>query len=83
MCRWRATIVQAKQLAVSEVQRRWMETKSHENICLFVRDEQTRRIVFNAKALQVLGIDPNQARERGYPMDEQSTAPEEEGLIAA
>jgi hypothetical protein len=60
-----------------------METKSHENICLFVRDEQTRRIVFNAKALQVLGIDPTQARERGYPMDEQSTIPEEEGLTAA
>ena len=43
-----------------------MASRSDENIRLFVRHEQTRRIVFNAKALQVLGIDPIQARERGY-----------------
>ncbi len=60
-----------------------MKTKSDENIGLFVRDEQTRRILYNPKALQVLGIDPVQARERGYPMEEQSTMPEEEGLTAA
>jgi hypothetical protein len=60
-----------------------METKSQENICLFVRDEQTRRIVFNAKALQVLGIDPIRARERGYPMEEQNTMAEEESFTAA
>jgi hypothetical protein len=40
-----------------------MEKKSDEEICLFIRDEQTRRI-----ALQVLGINPVEARQRGYPM---------------
>jgi hypothetical protein len=60
-----------------------MDTKSDEAICLFVRDQHTRRIVFNAKALQVLGIDPIRARERGYPMEEQNTIAEEEGLTAA
>ena len=60
-----------------------METRSDENISLFVRDEQTRRVVFNAKALHALGIDPVQARERGYLMEEQNAMPEEEGLTAA
>jgi hypothetical protein len=60
-----------------------MDTKSAENICLFVRDQHTRRIVFNAKTLQVLGIDAIQARERGYLMEEQNTIVEEEGLTAA
>jgi hypothetical protein len=35
-----------------------MERKSDEEICLFVRDEQTGRFVFNAKALRALGINP-------------------------
>jgi hypothetical protein len=60
-----------------------MDTKSDENICLFVRDQHTRRIVFNAKALQVLGINPIEARERGYPMKEQPAMTEEEGLTVA
>jgi hypothetical protein len=60
-----------------------METRSDQNICLFVRDEQTRRIVFNTKALQVLGIDPIRARERGYPTEEKNTIAEVEDLTAA
>jgi hypothetical protein len=39
--------------------------------------------VFNAKALQVLGINPIEARERGYPMKEQPAMIEEEGLTVA
>ena len=45
-----------------------MSRKSSEEISLFVRDEQTRRFLFNAEALKALGIDPLEARQRGYPM---------------
>lgn len=54
-----------------------MDRKSDEEICLFVRDEQTGRFLINAKALQALGINPVEAQERGYPLTEQSA------LIAA
>jgi hypothetical protein len=37
-------------------------------ITLFVRDERTRRRAFNAEALRALGIDPAEARDRGYPL---------------
>jgi hypothetical protein len=43
-----------------------MERKSDEEISLYVRDEQTGRFHFNAKALHALGIDPMQAQQRGY-----------------
>jgi hypothetical protein len=49
---------------------RRMARKPDEEICLFVRDEQTRRLLFNAKALQALGINPVEARQRGYPIEE-------------
>jgi hypothetical protein len=49
-----------------------METKSGEEICLFVRDEQTGRFLFNAKALQALGINPVEAQQRGYQLKDQS-----------
>ena len=45
-----------------------MERVSDEEICLFVRDEQTGRFLFNAKALQALGINPVDAQQRGYQM---------------
>jgi hypothetical protein len=44
-----------------------VEGKWDEGISLFVRDEQNGRFLFNAKALQALGIDPAEARQRGYP----------------
>jgi hypothetical protein len=50
--------------------------KSGEEICLFVRDEQTGRLLFNAKALQALGINPVEAQQRGYPMKERSALAE-------
>ena len=53
-----------------------VERKSDEEICLFVRDEQTGRFLFNAKALQALGINPGEARQRGYPTKEQSVLAE-------
>ena len=48
-----------------------MERKSDEEICLFVRDEQTGRFLFNTKALQALGINPVEAQQRGYALKEQ------------
>ena len=53
-----------------------MERKSDDEICLFVRDEETGRLLFNAKALQALGINPEEAQQRGYPMKEQSALAE-------
>ena len=53
-----------------------MENKTDEEICLFVRDEQTGRFQFNAKALQALGINPVEAQQRGYPLNEQSALAE-------
>ena len=49
-----------------------MENKTDDEICLFVRDEQTGRFLYNAKALQVLGIDPMKAQQRGYPLNERN-----------
>ena len=49
-----------------------MARKSEEQVSLFVRDEQSRRFVFNAKALQALGIDAMEAKQRGYRIKEQS-----------
>ncbi len=49
-----------------------MEIKTDEKISLFIRDEQTGRFLFNARALQALGIDPALAPHSGYPLTEQS-----------
>ena len=46
-----------------------MQENSDNQIALFVRDERTRRRAFNAQALKVLGIDPADARDRGYPLE--------------
>jgi hypothetical protein len=54
-----------------------------EGICLFVRDETTRRIMFNATALRELGINPIDARDRGYPLLEQPTVAEVAEAITA
>jgi len=53
-----------------------MENKTDDEICLFVRDEQTGRFLYNATALQVLGIDPVEAQQRGYRVKEQSALSE-------
>ena len=49
-----------------------MERKPDEEICLLVRDPQTRRFLFNAKALRVLGINAVEAQQRGYPIEGRS-----------
>jgi hypothetical protein len=54
-----------------------VDRKSDEEIDLFVRDEQSGRFLINAKALQALGIDPAEARERGYPLTNVAEATEE------
>jgi len=53
-----------------------MEGKSGEEICLFVRDEQTGRFLFNATAMKALGFDPAQMQERGYLLKESPEARE-------
>jgi hypothetical protein len=45
-----------------------MRENSENQIALFVRDERTRRHAFNAQALKALGINPAEARDRGYPL---------------
>jgi hypothetical protein len=45
-----------------------MDRKSDEEISLFVRHEQTGRFLYNDMALQVLGLDPAQLQQRGYPV---------------
>jgi hypothetical protein len=61
-----------------------MERKPEREICLFVRDEQTRRFLFNVKALQALGVNGAEARQRGYPIKEHPPMAEaEEDLTAA
>ena len=47
-----------------------MEAKSGEEICLFVRDEQTGRFLFNVRAMLALGFDPAQMQDRGYLLKE-------------
>ena len=49
-----------------------MERNSVEEICLFIRDEETSRYMFNAEALKALGIDLVELRQRGYPLKEQA-----------
>jgi hypothetical protein len=44
-----------------------MPEKPDNQITLFIRDE-TGRYAFNARALKALGVDPAEARERGYPL---------------
>lgn len=47
-----------------------MPDKYDTSIALFIRDKKTRRRAFNAKALKALGVDPTEARERGYFLKE-------------
>jgi hypothetical protein len=48
-----------------------MKPKLDEEICLFLRDGTERSSPIQSKALQALGINPTEARQRGYPMKEQ------------
>ena len=45
-----------------------MQENPHDQIALFIRDEVTGRNAFNAEALKALGIEPAEARDRGYPL---------------
>ena len=45
---------------------RLMQQKSDNQLALFIRDEQSGRLAFNAQALRALGVDPAEARDRGY-----------------
>jgi hypothetical protein len=53
-----------------------MLDKSSEEICLFLRDEQTGRLLFNARAMHALGLDPAQMQECGYLLKEPPEAQE-------
>jgi hypothetical protein len=41
---------------------------SDEEVILFIRDEQTGRLLFNDRAAQALGLDPIQLQQRGFPV---------------
>jgi hypothetical protein len=43
-----------------------MKEKRDDRIVLFVRDAKTGRYVFNAEALEALGVDPAKASQYGY-----------------
>ncbi len=58
-----------------------MERRSDEEISLFVRDENTGRFHFNAKALKALGVDPIHAQDRGYLLKELPDAPDTTGPV--
>jgi hypothetical protein len=60
-----------------------VERKLGEEINLFVRDDQTGRLLFNAKALQALGINPVEAQQRGYAVKEPSDLSEAAEDLAA
>ena len=47
-----------------------MSENSNDHITLFIRDKKTGRYAFNAKALRTLGVDPTEARNRGYPINQ-------------
>jgi hypothetical protein len=49
-----------------------MKRNLDQEVCLFLRNEQSGRFLFNPTALQALGINPAEARQRGYPIKEQS-----------
>jgi hypothetical protein len=43
-----------------------MQEKPNEQVRLFIRDQTTGRRTFNPEALVTLGIDPEEAQERGF-----------------
>jgi hypothetical protein len=45
-----------------------VQKKSSNQLALFIRDERTGRLPFNAQTLKVLGINPAEACDRGYPI---------------
>jgi hypothetical protein len=49
-----------------------MQQQFDNQIGLFIRDETTGRYAFNAQALKALGIDPAEARNRGYLLKDES-----------
>jgi hypothetical protein len=54
-----------------------MSENSNDQIALFIRDEKTGRYAFNVKALSALGINPAEARDRGYPLKQlEETTPD-------
>jgi hypothetical protein len=51
-----------------------MQEKPNEQIRLFVRDQTTGRHLFNPEALRALGINPEEAQERGFQITPRSEA---------
>jgi hypothetical protein len=45
-----------------------MQKKSDNQQDLFIRDERSGRLAFNAQALKALGINPAEACDLGYPI---------------
>jgi hypothetical protein len=59
-----------------------MQIEADAEVSLFVRDRATGRLVFNSRAIEVLGLSPTQLAQRGYPLDGEvassATVPEDE-----
>ena len=51
-----------------------MQEKPNEQVRLFIRDQTTGRHMFNPEALRALGIDPEEAQERGFQITPRSEA---------
>jgi hypothetical protein len=52
-----------------------MQSVSDLAVSLFVRDRATGRLVFNAKAIQALGLSPLDLSQRGYPVGDEIAGP--------
>jgi hypothetical protein len=52
-----------------------MQIEADAEVSLFVRDRATGRLVFNAKAIQALGLSPVELAQRGYPLGDEIASP--------
>ena len=52
-----------------------MQIDADTEVSLFVRDRVTGRLVFNSKAIEVLGLSPTELEQRGYPLDVEVASP--------
>lgn len=52
-----------------------MQIQADTEVSLFVRNRVTGRLVFNPKAIEVLGLSPAELAQRGYPLDSEVASP--------
>ena len=62
-----------------------MQIQADTEVSLFVRNRVTGRLVFNPKAIEALGLSPEELAQRGYPLDREIASPAivpEDGLVS-